>query len=133
MWGYNVEDIKPILKMQEGLNLCQFYYVRHVYFIPINRERKFGLFETENKRTHVELDQKLEKRLLNLTEDSSPEQYLKEIKKFNLDMKNLIIHYEQNKDKIEAKENKDFIDFLKNVGGLIGIIILIIIIKAIFF
>lgn len=133
VWGRHVKNVKPIIRISEDLTLCEFYNINHLYFIPLTKERNFGLFQERNKKSYFELDERLEKRLLGLPQESKPEKYLKEIQKFNLDMRKVTREYESNRDKIEAKENREFIKFLKIAGIIIATLILAFIIQAIFF
>lgn len=133
VWGRDVKNVKPIVRLSEDLVLCEFDNVNHIYFIPLTKERNFGLFQDGNNKAYFELDERLEKRLLALPQESSPEKYLKEIQKFNLNMKKIIKEYEKNEDKINAQENKEFIIFLKAAGIILGIIFLSFIIRIIFF
>ena len=133
VWGRHVKNVKPIIRVSEDLVLCEFYDINHLYFIPLLRERNFGLFQDGNKKNYFELDERLEKRLLALPQESKPEKYLKEIQKFNPDMKKVRMEYEANKDEINSQENKEFIRFLKTIGIILGIIFLILVIQNIFF
>ena len=133
VWGRHIKGVKPIVRLSDELVLCEFYNVNHLYFIPLEKERKFGLFQDGNKKTYFEIDERLEKRLLSLSQEAQPNDYGKEIKKFNLDMDKIEREYEINKDKIEAKDNQEFVKFLKTVGIIFAIIILAFIISILFF
>lgn len=124
---------KKVLAKYEDFELCQFYTLHHILFIPIFWSKGIGLFHPKMKNKYYELDGTLEKRLLKLPKNSQSELYLKEIKNYNTEQGKKHLHYIEHKEEYDKKENEEFIKFLKGVGIFLGIAILLIIIKSIFF
>lgn len=122
--GSYIRNLKPIFDAGNGLSLCSFDMVKHAYFIPVEKEKRFGLFNLDDKKHFIEIDDRLEQRLIKIPEGSKPELYLKEIDKFHLDMKKFLKEYEKQKEKLEDEDTKGFINSLIVIGVILVIVVI---------
>lgn len=124
---------KKILARYREFEICQFYTHYHIFFIPLFWQRGIGLFHPSTKSEYYEFDSALENKLLKLPKNSDSKLYIQEIEKYNREQEQKQLHYIKHKIKYDKKENKEFIQFLKGIGILLGLVLIFIIIKSIFF
>lgn len=132
-FGYGSWFKKFLAHYDEEYDLYEFYRVHHAMLIPIHWERRIGLFNPRNKGRYIEIDDLLEKRLLTVPKGSPEKVYHKEIITFLKQEHKKQIYYETHKEEIEAKDNAEFIKFLKTIGIIFGILLFIFLISKIFF
>lgn len=130
--GYIISGKKKLgVQLAENLELVQSYQI-FFFMLPIWFQRRIMLYNFSQKK-YYELDDKLEDRLLKLGKNSTLEQLKLTIKQYEKEQHKKQEYYELHKKEINEKEDEEFMKFLKWAGILIGLVVLLVIIRAIFF
>lgn len=130
--GYIILGKKRLgVRITESLELVQSHQT-FIFGFPLWFHRRILLYDFSKKK-YYGLDDKLENRLLKLGKKANSEQLSHIIKQYKKEEKERINYHEIHKDEIEKKDNQEFIRFLKGMGILFFVLILIIVIKQIFF
>ena len=111
------------------LQIVGAYQIFHLLILPIYWQRVILLYNPEEHKYYEFNSHILEERLAKLKDESSPEDYLKTIKEFEIEQKRKLEYLELHKKRDRKKENDDFLKFIKIAGRVILLIFLFIIIK----
>jgi len=132
LFGYILLGKRKLgVRVTESLEIVQSYQT-FIFGFPLLFQRRILLYDF-SKNKYYDFDDKLENRLLKLGKKATSEQLNHVIKQYEKEGKERINYYEMHKDEIGKKDNQEFIRFLKGIGILFLVLILIIVIKWIFF
>lgn len=120
---------KPLFAVGNEV-LYRYYIIAYFLIFPVFWQRRIGLL---NNQGEFEFDTPLENKLLKLSKDAKPEEYLKIINDYKKEQHEKQVYQKTHKVELEKKDNKEFTTFLKWVGIIIGLLLLAFLIKVIFF